>query len=63
MQRWEYRFVILVGIPKNLTENKGWKVKEIDEQKLPDWKQSELHSSVLLSVMRWVNKDGSLLPQ
>jgi hypothetical protein len=47
MQRWEYRSAVLVGVPKNLTKNKGWRVREIDEQELPDWKKSELHSSVL----------------
>lgn len=44
MQRWEYRTAQLVVM--GLTYSKGWKLKEINEQKQPDWKKAEAYSSV-----------------
>jgi hypothetical protein len=39
MQQWEYRSAVLVGIPGSLTKNKGYKLREINEQELPNWKK------------------------
>src|SRR5262249_17242402 len=47
MQRWEYRFIGLAAIPRNLFVNKGWSVSEIDEQALPNSNNAEVYPSVL----------------
>lgn len=46
MQRWEYRTTQLEAVPVSLTKSKGWRLKKIDEQEQPDWKKTEVHTSV-----------------
>lgn len=46
MQRWEYRTSHLEAVPVSLTKSKGWRLKQIDEQEQPDWKKTEVHTSV-----------------
>jgi len=44
MQQWEYHTVTLMPIA-GLTKLKGWKLKQINEQELPNWKNAEMYSS------------------
>jgi hypothetical protein len=46
MKQWEYRSALLHAIPGSLTKNKGWKLRQIDEQELPNWKKTEIYTSV-----------------
>jgi hypothetical protein len=45
MQQWEYRTVTLHPIT-GFSRIKGWKLKEIGEQKLPNWQKTEKYTSV-----------------
>ena len=44
MQRWDYRTAQLVGV--GWAKSSGWRLREIDEQEQPDWKKTEVYSSV-----------------
>lgn len=44
MQRWEYHIAQLIEV--GLGHSRGWKLKEINGQEQPDWKKTEIYSSV-----------------
>ena len=46
MRQWVYRTLLLRPASLNLARVKGWRLKEINEQEQPDWKQTELYTSI-----------------
>jgi hypothetical protein len=47
MQQWEYRFALLIAVPGSLARGKGWKLSVLDEQKLPNWKKTDVYPTAL----------------
>lgn len=45
MQLWEYRTASLSSV-LGFHSNKGWKLKAIDEQELPNWKNTDTYASI-----------------
>lgn len=45
MKQWEYRTATLYPVA-GFASLKGWKLKEINEQKLPNWQETEKYISI-----------------
>jgi hypothetical protein len=46
MRRWEYHAVFLQAAHSNLWWPRGWRLRQINEQEIPNWKETETFASV-----------------
>lgn len=46
MQKWEYRTATLLAIPSISGIVKGWRLRAINDQELPNWKKAEMYSTI-----------------
>lgn len=46
MRQWEYRTFLLHSVNSDLLWYGGWRLRQINEQEIPNWKKTEVFSSV-----------------